>query len=213
MPFYLRISNMGKRWLSEHKQDAYYKKAKKDGYRSRAAFKLQQLNDRFKLIKSGDAVIELGAAPGGWSQVIMEMVGNKGFLIGVDLQGIKPIDGMNFIKGDFTEEETRASMDRIMKKHGREKVDAVVSDMSPNISGHYSMDQARSIWLAGLALDSAKQHLKPGGNFLVKVFEGEDFKPFLDKVKEAFRDVKVHSPSASRKSSSEVYVAALGFKG
>ncbi len=199
---------MSKRWVKERKRDGYYRQAKKVGYRSRSAFKLKQINDRYKVISSRDKVIDLGAAPGGWSQVAKEIVGGKGVVVGVDIQKIEPIEGVTFLKGDLTKSETLENISSIVTN-----VDVVISDMSPNITGNYSMDHARSIDLAEKALETAKNLLKEDGNFVVKVFQGDLFEDFLKEIKSLFRFTKVHSPKASRKSSSEVYVIGKGFKG
>lgn len=197
------------RWYRERKKEHFYRAAKKEGYRSRAAYKLKQIQNRFHVIKKGDVVIDLGAAPGGWSQVAREIVGEKGLVVGIDLQPIKPIKDAIFIVGDMTKKET---IEKIKEKIGNKKVDVIISDMSPNISGNYSLDHANSIWLAENALDFAKKFLKNNGNFICKVFEGELLKEFLNKVKADFEVVKLHSPPASRKSSSEIYVIAKIFK-
>jgi len=186
------------RWYRERKKEHFYRAAKKEGYRSRAAYKLKQIQNRFHIIRKGDVVIDLGAAPGGWSQVAREIVGEKGLVVGIDLQPIKPIKDAIFIVGDMTKKET---IEKIKEKIGNKKVDVIISDMSPNISGNYSLDHANSIWLAENALDFAKKFLKNSGNFICKVFEGELLKEFLNKVKANFEVV-----------SSEIYVIAKIFK-
>ena len=197
------------RWYRERKKEHFYRAAKKEGYRSRAAYKLKQIQNRFHIIRRGDVVIDLGAAPGGWTQVAREIVGEKGLVVGIDLQPIKPIKDAIFIVGDMTRKET---IEKIKEKIGNKKVDVIISDMSPNISGNYSLDHANSIWLAENALDFVKKFLKNNGNFICKVFEGELLKEFLNKVKANFEVVKLHYPPASRKSSSEIYVIAKIFK-
>ena len=199
---------MSKRWVAQRKQDGYYKKAKKEGYRSRSAYKLLQINKRYNLIKSKNVVLDLGAAPGGWSQVALEIVGPEGVVLGVDLQRIEPIDGVTFIRGDITNSRT---MDRIMDIVST--VDVVVSDLSPNITGHYSMDHAKSVELAEIVLDVSHKILKKKGNLVVKVFEGDLFPDYFKKVESRFGFTKAHSPKASRKQSSEIYVIGKGFKG
>ena len=203
---------MSKNWLKQHKRDHYYKEAKKQGYRSRAAFKLQQINDKFKLIKKGMTVLDLGAAPGGWSQVAVELVGEKGKVIGVDLEKVKPLEPVNFIfiQGDMTKEKTK---ERVREHFQEDKCDTVISDMSPNITGNYSMDQARSVYLATAAMEVAIELLRPGGSFLVKVFEGEDFQEYIQELKKHFSMVKRFSPPSSRNKSSEIYVICKNFKG
>jgi 23S rRNA (uridine2552-2'-O)-methyltransferase len=202
---------MNKRWLQEHKKDPYYRQAKAQGYRSRAAYKLQQVHTKFGIFKKGMTVLDLGAAPGGWSQMALELVGDKGRVVGVDLDHIKPLEKGDavFIRGDMTKDATK---DRIREALGESKCDVVISDMSPNISGNYSMDQARSVHLATAALNVARELLKPGGTFLVKVFEGEDFQEYLEDLRKSFRMVKRHSPPSSRSSSSELYVLCKGFR-
>ncbi len=206
-------------WQRDRKQDAFYRKAKSEGYRARSAYKLQQLNDKFRIIRSGDVVVDLGAAPGGWTQVVVELIGDKGIAIGVDLDPIKPVLGATFIRGDMTKDRTvEKVLDRIEERAGERtaeegrRVDVVVSDMSPHITGNYSVDQARSAYLCGHALDFAEKVLRPGGNFVAKIFEGEDFGSFRDRLKERFRQIKTFSPPASRKESSEVYLVAKGFR-
>ncbi len=218
---------MGKRWYREHRRDPYYRRAKAENYRSRAAYKLLQINERFHIIKEGDVVVDLGAAPGGWSQVALSIVGEKGLVVGVDLQRAKPMDGWVFIRGDFTRQETvEKILDEIKKWAerwaennvsgkkigGRRLVDVVISDMSPNISGIYDVDQARSIDLATHALRFAVENLRPGGNFVCKVFQGRDTEGFVAEARKRFHSVKRYSPPASRKSSSEVYIICRGKK-
>ena len=193
------------RWYAERKRDYYYKEAKKQGYRARSAFKLIQIQERYRIFRKGDIVIDLGASPGGWSQVAVKYAS---LVIAVDLQPMKPLENVVFIKGDITKDETVEEI----RKH-TEYADVVISDASPNITGNYSLDQARSIWLCYNALKIAKEFLKEGGNFVCKAFEGEDYPEFLKEVRKNFRMVKAHSPKASRKQSSEIYVIAKGFKG
>jgi 23S rRNA (uridine2552-2'-O)-methyltransferase len=197
---------MSKRWVHERKGDGYYKQAKKSGYRSRSAFKLKQINDRYSVISKGDCVIDLGCAPGGWLQVAIDIVGSEGIVVGVDIQEIEALEGIIFIRGNITNPKTIERIISVMAQ-----ADVVISDMSPNISGHYSMDHARSVDLAEKALEVAKKTLKPRGNFVVKVFEGDLFRDYFDKVKSSFEFTKAHSPKASRKQSSEIYVIAKGF--
>lgn len=197
------------RWYAEKKREAYYRQAKKEGYRARSAYKLQQINNKFHLLKPGSAVADLGCAPGAWTQVLVQIVGDRGTVVGVDLAATAPVEGATLLQGDMTTPETKEA---VRKAAGPEGLDAVVSDMSPNISGHYDRDQAESVWLAQHALAFAKDMLKPGGNFLVKVFEGQDFQEFLDEVRGLFARVKMFHPPASRKRSSEVFVVAKGFK-
>jgi 23S rRNA (uridine2552-2'-O)-methyltransferase len=197
------------RWYTEKKKEHFYQEAKRVGYRARSAFKLEQIQKKFHLIPKDGFVVDLGAAPGGWSQVAKELVGPQGRVIGVDLSSIKPIDDVLFLQGDVTKSETLAQIKDLMDG---KNPDVILSDMSPDISGNYSVDQARSAWLCECALHAATQLLPPGGHFLCKIFEGEDTKAFMDKVKHQFMVVKTFSPEASRKSSSEVYIIAKSFK-
>jgi len=197
---------MGRRWALRKKKDPYYRLAKRIGYRARSAFKLIQINRRFGIIRPGFKVLDLGAAPGGWSQVAREIVGDTGLVVAVDIQDMDPIEGVYIIQGDIREESTIREIKAISSYY-----DVVISDMSPNLSGIYDIDHLRSIELAEAAYDVAKQVLRPRGNFLVKVFQGEEFKRFLDKLKEGFEYVKPHSPPASRKSSSEIYIICKNY--
>ena len=197
---------MGKRWMLRKKKDPYYRMAKRMGYRARSAFKLIQINKRFGIIRPGFKVLDLGAAPGGWSQVAREIVGDTGLVVAVDIQEMDPIKGVHIIQGDIREESTIRAIRAISPYYN-----VVISDMSPNLSGIYSIDHMRSIELAEAAYNVAKIVLKPRGNFLVKVFQGEEFKNFLDKLRASFEYVKPHSPPASRKSSSEIYVICRGY--
>lgn len=198
------------RWYKEKKSEHFYKKAKKEGYRARSAYKLKQIQKKYRILNKGDTVLDLGAAPGGWSQIVKKIVGENGKVIGIDLSSIKPIDGIVFLKGDMTEESSLEEIKDVIGKD--QKADVVLSDMSPDITGNYSMDQARSIYLCEKALDTAKIFLKKDGFFVCKVFEGEDFKGFVDNVLQSFKSVKRFSPSASRKSSSEIYLIGKYYK-
>jgi 23S rRNA (uridine2552-2'-O)-methyltransferase len=197
------------RWYTEKKKEHFYKEAKRVGYRARSAFKLQQIQDRFHLIPKDGIVVDLGAAPGGWSQVAKELVGNQGVVIGVDLSSIKPLDDIQFIQGDITNAET---LEQIKDLMGGRNADVILSDMAPDISGNYSVDQARSAWLCDCALHVVNDILRADGHFICKIFEGEDTNAFIKKVKHQFMVVKTFSPEASRKSSSEVYIIAKSFK-
>jgi 23S rRNA (uridine2552-2'-O)-methyltransferase len=177
--------------------------AKKQGYRARSSYKLKQIQKKYHIIRSGDKVLDLGAAPGGWSQVAYEYVGDYGLIIGVDLSHIQSIEGIIFLQNDVTDEST---IEKIRVCLDYKKVDVILSDMAPNISGNYSMDQAKSIFLAETTLFVAEKILCPGGNFVCKVFMGEDFEELLNKIKNYFKTVKCFSPNASRKSSSETYI-------
>jgi 23S rRNA (uridine2552-2'-O)-methyltransferase len=201
---------MGKRWLRDKKKDYYYRKAKAEKYRSRAAFKLRQLNKKFRLIRKGDVVVDLGAAPGGWMQVSREIVGDTGFVLGVDIARIEPFPEENvaIIRGDFTSPEV---VEEIKEAVGRAGV--IISDASPDISGVWSIDHFRSLELATQALELCKEILRPGGNFLVKVFQGEGLEEFIREVRKNFGYVKVTKPKASRSRSSEVYIIGKNFSG
>jgi 23S rRNA (uridine2552-2'-O)-methyltransferase len=190
--------------MPRKKRDFFYNKAKQMGYRSRAAFKLKFINEKYNLIKKGDSVVDLGAAPGGWLQVAKELSG--GTIIGVDLQKIEPIEGVITIKGDMTSPETQQ---KIFEKV--EKVDVVICDAAPNLSGNWALDHARSIDLAKTALDVAARILAPGGNFLVKVFQGDLYQGFVDDVEKRFSRVFTYKSPASRAQSAEIYVIGKGF--
>jgi 23S rRNA (uridine2552-2'-O)-methyltransferase len=198
------------RWLKEHVNDPFVKQAQKDGYRSRASYKLIALNERDKLIKPGMLVIDLGSAPGGWSQVASKMVGDSGKLIASDILPMDALPDVDFIQGDFTEESV---FDEIMSVIADRPVDVVISDMAPNISGVSSADQAGSIYLIELALDMAQRVLKPNGSFVAKAFQGEGYDEFVQLVREQFQNVFIRKPEASRARSREVYVVGKGFKG
>lgn len=195
--------------MKEHKKDPYYKKAKSKGYRSRASFKLQQINKRYGLVRKGYSVVDLGCAPGGWLQVTLEIVGKNGTVIGVDLDKVKAIEGAIVLRGDMKDEKV---VTQVVEALPGGKADVVISDMAPNISGNYSVDHARSMELSRTAFDFARQVLRPGGNFLVKVFQGDMFRDLLTDMKKRFDFCKGHSPQASRKASSEIYIVGKGYK-
>ena len=200
-------SKSSKRWLAEHFDDPFVKLAQQRGFRSRAAFKLLELQEKFKVIKPGMTVVDLGASPGGWCQVAQAVVGRSGRVIALDILDMEPIPGVEFIPGDFTEDEPLALLERAL---GDAAVDLVMSDMAPNISGMAAVDQARAMYLAELALEFVKQHLKPGGDFVVKLFQGTDFDSFVRQVRSLFDTVRIVKPKASRPRSKEVYVLARG---
>ncbi len=187
--------------MPRDRRDYFYRKAKDEGYRSRAAFKLKQINERFNIIKKRDTVVDLGAAPGGWLQVAKELSGGR--VVGVDILPIEEIEGVETIKGDIRLE---ATVEKIRKKIKKEGADVVICDAAPNLSGNWSYDHARSIDLASSALECARKLLKPEGRFAVKVFQGDMFPEFLDKVRRHFAKVQGFSPEASRKQSAEIYV-------
>ena len=200
---------MSKQWQKMRKHDTYYKQAKAHGYRSRAAYKLKQINNKFNVIRRGDTVLDLGAAPGGWSQVAVELTGDEGDVIGIDIEPIKNITNAIFLIGDITNDQIVNILQEQLKDN---EIDVVLWDAAPNISGNYSLDQARSVHLAENAMNISKQLLKTNGNFVVKVFEGEDFQRFLAQVKTGFRTCRIYSPNASRSRSSEVYAICKGFR-
>lgn len=196
-------------WLKEHVDDIWVKKAQQDGYRTRASYKLIELDEKDQLFKSGMSVLDLGSAPGGWSQVVAERLQGNGVIIASDILPMDPIAGVNFVQGDFTEQNV---FDEIMTLVDSRPIDLVISDMAPNISGVSSIDQPRSIYLVELALDMAQQVLKPNGQFVAKVFQGEGFDEYVQQVKELFSKVLIRKPKASRARSREVYVVAKGFR-
>ena len=181
--------------------DAFQRRARREGYRSRSVYKLMDIQKRSKIFRKDDTVLDLGAAPGGWSQVALEYVGEDGKLVGVDLQHILPLKGAQFLQGDIRESDTRKELEKLVPK-----ATVVLSDMSPNLSGNYSVDQARSVELASFALEIASE--RKANSFVVKVFEGSDFQDFRKAVIDEFGSVRTLSPEASRKQSSEVYLIA-----
>jgi len=198
-----------KAWMQEHVTDPYVRKAQAEGMRSRAAYKLQQLAERDHLLKPGMVVVDLGCAPGGWAQVAGRAVGAEGRVVGVDLLEMLPVPGVRFVQGDFGDDAVLAEVEKYLE--GR-AVDLVLSDMAPNMSGVASVDQARSIGLAELALDFAVNHLKPHGNFLVKVFQGSGFEELVAEIRRGFVQVMIRKPEASRSRSNEVYLVGKGLK-
>ncbi|WP_417614744.1 23S rRNA (uridine(2552)-2'-O)-methyltransferase RlmE [Oceanisphaera sp.] len=197
------------RWLKEHFDDKYVQQAQKKGLRSRAVFKLEELQGRDRLLKHGMTVVDLGAAPGGWSQYSVEQVGLKGKVIACDLLPMDPIAGVDFLQGDFRDEEV---LNALLERVGDDKVDVLLSDMAPNMSGTPEVDQPRSMYLVELALDMCRQVLAPKGSFVVKVFQGAGFDEFLLEVRRSFSSVRVRKPDSSRPRSREVYIVATGFK-
>jgi len=181
--------------------DAFQRRARREGYRARSVYKLMDIQKRSKIFRKDDTVLDLGAAPGGWSQIALEYIGEDGKLVGVDLQHILPLKGAQFLQGDIREPETRKELEKLVPK-----ADVVLSDMSPNLSGNYSVDQARSVELSTLALEIASE--RKAKSFVVKVFEGSDFQDFRKAVIDEFGSVRTLSPEASRKQSSEVYLIA-----
>lgn len=202
------MADLHDRWVAERRNEHYYKLAKKLNYRSRASFKLIQIDNRFGIFDEGDAVVDLGACPGGWLQVAQERTWPGGRVIGVDLRYIRPIEGVETIIGDITED---ATMIELMDRFGG-KADVVLSDMAPNISGEYSMDHARSVNLCMYAVNVCDRILKKEGKLVMKVFMGDMFDSLMDELRPRFQSVRVHSPDASRDTSSEVYVICQGFR-
>jgi 23S rRNA (uridine2552-2'-O)-methyltransferase len=198
-----------KAWMHQHVNDPYVKRAQAEGMRSRAAYKLRQINEKDRLLKPGMVVVDLGAAPGGWSQVAGRMVAPAGRVIAIDLLEMQGLAGVTFIRGDFSESAGLAALERELEGVA---VDLVLSDMAPNISGIALADQARLIGLVELALDFSSKHLKPQGNFLVKVFHGAGFDGFVDAMRAVFVQVQTRKPEASRKGSREVYLLGKGLK-
>lgn len=197
-------SKSSRRWLREHFSDVYVRQARLEGYRSRAVYKLLELQERDRLFKPGMTVIDLGAAPGSWSQLVVKLVGKKGRVIALDILSMEPIPGVEFIQGDFTLD---SAVDDLLQRSGT-AVDWVISDMAPDASGIESVDQPRSIMLAQLAFDLAQRVLHPGGGLLVKMFQGEDFDAFLVELRRHFKKVFIRKPKASRDRSREVYLLA-----
>lgn len=203
-------SKSSSRWLEEHVNDPFVKQAQIDGYRSRASYKLLEINTKDKLIHPNMLVMDLGSAPGGWSQVSAKLVGHKGRVIASDILAMDSIAGVEFIQGDFTEE---AVFDEIMATLDGTLADVVISDMAPNISGVDVADQASSMYLVELALDMARQVLKPKGSFVAKVFHGEGYDEYVKDLRTSFDKVVIRKPDSSRARSREVYVVGKGFKG
>jgi 23S rRNA (uridine2552-2'-O)-methyltransferase len=197
-------------WLQEHVNDPYVKQAQKDGYRSRASYKLIQLNEKDRLIRPGMLIVDLGSAPGGWSQVAANLVGAKGKVIATDILPMDPLKNVDFILGDFTDP---AVLDQILARLENRKPDLIICDIAPNISGIDVADQASSMYLVELALDMARQVLKTKGDFVAKVFQGAGSEAYLKELRRSFEKLLIRKPAASRPRSREVYVVAKGFKG
>ena len=202
-------SKSSNQWMQEHFDDEYVKKAQAMGYRSRSTFKLVEIQEKDKIIKPGMNVIDLGAAPGGWSDYARKIVGKKNKVIALDLLEIEPIEGVDFIQGDFRENDVLDELYRVLEGA---PVDLVMSDMAPNISGNKEMDQPRSIYLAELALDTAQTVLNKGGTFLIKMFQGAGFDEYKRDVTKSFSSIVIRKPKSSRARSNEVYILAKGFK-
>jgi 23S rRNA (uridine2552-2'-O)-methyltransferase len=202
-------SKSSNQWLQEHFHDEYVKMAQQQGWRSRAVFKLIEIQEKDQLIKPGMNVIDLGAAPGGWSQYVRQILGRKNKIVALDILPMTPLEGVSFIEGDFREE---AVLDQLFQVLEEAPVSVVLSDMAPNMSGNKGVDLPRAIYLCELALDTARTVLMPGGSFLVKVFQGEGFDEYFRDVSSSFSKVVVRKPKASRPRSNEVYILAKGFK-
>ena len=198
-------SKSSTRWLQEHFDDEYVKLSQKEGYRSRAVYKLKELQEKDRLIQQGMSVIDLGAAPGGWSQYAVELVGKNGRVVASDILPIDPLPFVEFIQGDFTEERI---LNEILELIGNDKANVVISDMAPNLSGNDAVDQPSSIYLCELALDISKQILAENGTMVVKLFQGAGSDEYLKEVRQCFKQVKIRKPKASRARSREVYVVA-----
>ena len=203
----MKPSKTSKQWMREHINDPFVQLAQKDGYRSRAAYKLLEINEKDQLLKSGMVVVDLGATPGGWSQVAARIVGRSGKVIGLDLLPLDPIGGVEFIQGDFRDDAVLAQLENLLQG---QPVGLVISDMAPNMSGVATADQARAMYLAELAMDFAVQQLEPDGSFLVKVFQGAGFEEYLKLMRSRFSKVATRKPKASRDRSSELYLLASG---
>jgi len=196
-------SASSKRWLAEHEADPYVQRARAEGWRSRAVYKLAELDERDGLLRAGSTIVDLGAAPGGWSQYVRRRLGDRARIFALDILDIEPIEGVHFIQGDFREESVLQEFEALL---GNAEVDLVLSDMAPNLSGVDVADQVGSVHLAELALMFARERLRPGGNFLTKVFQGEGFDAYLKEVRESFDKVMIRKPKASRPRSREVYL-------
>lgn len=202
-------SKSSQQWMQEHFQDEYVKKAQQLGYRSRAVFKLIEIQEKDKLLRPGINIVDLGAAPGGWSEYARKIVGKQDRIVALDLLDIEPIEGVDFIQGDFREDEVLEKLQNLLNNA---PVHLILSDMAPNISGNRAVDQPRALYLGELALDAAHSFLTPGGNFLIKMFQGEGFDEYFNQVKSNFNSVVIRKPKASRPRSNEVYILAKGFK-
>lgn len=203
-------SKTSDRWLKEHFDDVWVKKSREDGYRSRASYKLIELDNKDRLFRPGQTVVDLGAAPGGWSQVAIERVGDNGVVVASDILEMSPIAGVAFVQGDFTEQSV---LDELLDLLGDRRADVVISDMAPNMSGMAAVDIPNAMGLVELALDMAQQVLKPGGVFVAKVFQGEGFDALLAEMRKSFDTVVSRKPDSSRARSREIYQVCKGFKG
>jgi 23S rRNA (uridine2552-2'-O)-methyltransferase len=202
-------SKSSRRWLREHFDDEYVKKAQREGYRSRAVYKLEEIQQKDRLIKPGMTVVDLGAAPGSWSQYASALVGRKGKVVATDILPMEPIAGVSFVQGDFRED---AVMEQLLQVLEGRSVDLVMSDMAPNISGVGAVDQPKAMYLAELAVEFAQRVVRPGGELLVKIFQGEGFDALLKELRSRYEKVVIRKPQSSRARSREVYALARGLK-
>lgn len=202
-------SKSSNQWLKEHFDDQFVKKSQGEGYRARSAYKLEEIAAKFNLFEGLQAVVDLGAAPGGWCQVVQNKAPQTDFIVGLDLLPIEPIEGVDFIQGDFTSD---AVYEQLLELLGDRKIDLVLSDMAPNLSGMNAMDQPRCMLLAEMALEFCQQALKPGGSHVVKLFQGEGFDQHIQNIRQLFKKVVIYKPKSSRPRSREVFAVATGFK-
>ena len=202
-------SKSSQSWLDEHHQDEFVQRARREGYRSRAVYKLIEIDQKDQLFRPGQLVVDLGAAPGGWSEYAVKSVGENGTVIGLDLLPVEPVAGLTFLQGDFTEQ---AVLDELIELVGGRKAEVVLSDMAPNLSGMESVDQPRSMYLTELAIDFASEFLATNGKFVVKMFQGAGFEALVSSLRNHFASVKFRKPQASRDRSSETYAVCVGLK-
>ncbi|HKM14551.1 MAG TPA: 23S rRNA (uridine(2552)-2'-O)-methyltransferase RlmE [Marinospirillum sp.] len=210
MRLFVARSKTSAAWLKEHVDDVWVQKAQKDGYRSRATYKLAEIDDKDRLFRAGMTVIDLGSAPGGWSQLLSERLGSQGKILASDILPMDAVPDVEFIQGDFTEEDV---LETLLNAMQGKQADLVISDMAPNLSGMNAIDQPKAMYLVELALDLAEQVLKPGGDLLAKVFQGEGYEEYLKLLRNRFTKVLARKPAASRARSREVYLLARGYKG
>ena len=206
----MKKSKSSARWLNDHENDEYVQRARREGFRSRAVYKLLEIQEKYQILKPGSVVVDLGAAPGGWMQVAKKAVGDSGFVVGLDLLAIEPLLDCTFIQGDFTED---AILEQLMDALDGRPVDLVISDMAPNLSGMKDIDQPRSMYLVELAVHFASEVLRPGGTFLAKCFEGEGIDDIRATIRNEFKQLNNVKPKASRGKSREIYLLGRSFKG
>lgn len=202
-------SKSSHRWLKEHFDDEYVKRAQREGWRSRAVFKLQEIQARDRILKPGMTVVDLGAAPGGWSQYALGLLGRKGAIVATDILPMEALPGVDFVQGDFRED---AVLEALLNRLNGREIDLVMSDIAPNITGMHAVDQPRAMYLAELAVDFANRVVRPGGDLLVKLFQGEGFDAMLRELRKRYDKVLIRKPKASRPRSREVYALARGSK-